>query len=200
MEEKKCSRTKYLLVGRQQWTQFNKMEERTCSRTNKFPVEKSHQLNMLTDKQVSSWKKAINSIQQNGRNEILTDESSWKKQWIQFNRMEERRCSRRKKILAKKINNDNSIEWEKTNKWSRTNKPLAERKQWSQFMRKEETKCSRKEQASSWQKAMNSIQQDERQNMISENTFQAGRKQRNQFSRKEQRKCSGTNKLLAERK
>ena len=36
---------------------------------------------MLTDEQASSWKKAMNSIQQNGRKEMLTDEqdSGWKK-------------------------------------------------------------------------------------------------------------------------
>ena len=36
---------------------------------------------MLTDEQASSWKKARNSIQQNGRKEMLTDEqaASWKK-------------------------------------------------------------------------------------------------------------------------
>ena len=36
---------------------------------------------MLTDEQASSWKKAMNSFQQNGRKEMLTDEraSSWKK-------------------------------------------------------------------------------------------------------------------------
>ena len=36
---------------------------------------------MLTDEQASSWKKAMKSIQQNGRNEIVTGKqvSSWKK-------------------------------------------------------------------------------------------------------------------------
>ena len=37
---------------------------------------------MLTDEQASSWKKAMISVQQNGRKEMLTDEraSSWKKE------------------------------------------------------------------------------------------------------------------------
>ena len=36
---------------------------------------------MLTDEQASSWKKAMNSIQQDGRKKMSTDEqaSSWKK-------------------------------------------------------------------------------------------------------------------------
>ena len=31
---------------------------------------------MLTDEQASSWKKAMNSIQQNGKKEMLTDEQA----------------------------------------------------------------------------------------------------------------------------
>ena len=43
----------------------------------------------------------MNSIQQNGRKEMLTDEqaSSWKEA-TQFNGMEERKCSRTNKFLA----------------------------------------------------------------------------------------------------
>ena len=54
---------------------------------------------MLTDEQASSWKEAMNSIQQNGRNEMITDEqdSGWKKN-----------------------NEVNSIEWEKRNAHGRT--------------------------------------------------------------------------------
>ena len=31
---------------------------------------------MLVDEQIASWKKAMNSIQQNGRKEMLTDEQA----------------------------------------------------------------------------------------------------------------------------
>ena len=57
---------------------------------------------MRTGEQASSWEKAMNSIQQNGRKEMLTDEqvSSWRKQRTQFNGMEGRKCSRTNKLLA----------------------------------------------------------------------------------------------------
>ena len=43
-------------------------------------IQQNGRKEMLTDEQ-ASWKKAMNSIQQNGRKEMLRDEqaSSWKK-------------------------------------------------------------------------------------------------------------------------
>ena len=85
-------------------------------------IQQNGNTEMLTDEQAFSWKKALNSIQEGGRKEKLTDEqaSSWMKamnltqqngntgmlmdeqtyQCTQFNRMEERKCSRTKKLLA----------------------------------------------------------------------------------------------------
>ena len=75
-------------------------------------IQQNGRKEMLTDEQASSWKKAKNSIQQNRRKEMLTNDqasswknnelnstqwkqgnaqvSSWKKQWSQFNRMQEK--------------------------------------------------------------------------------------------------------------
>ena len=78
MGKRTCPRTNKLPAERRQWRQFNKMEERKCSRTDKLRAEKNNELNSTQWKkrnaQVSSWKKATNLIQQNGRKEILTDE------------------------------------------------------------------------------------------------------------------------------
>ena len=47
---------------------------------------------MLTDEQAFSWEKLMNSIRQNGRKKMLTDDKllAERKQRVQFNRMEER--------------------------------------------------------------------------------------------------------------
>ena len=44
-------------------------------------IQQNGRKEILTDEQASSWKKAMKSIQQDGRKEMLTDEqaSSWKK-------------------------------------------------------------------------------------------------------------------------
>ena len=70
---------------------------------------------MLTDEQASSWKKAMNSIQQNGKKEILTDEqaSGWKKTMNSIQQNGERKCSRTNKLLTEESNELNSTERKK---------------------------------------------------------------------------------------
>ena len=81
---------------------------------------------MLTDEQAPSWKKAMNSTQQNGGKEV--QDSGWKKS--KFIKMKEKKCAR-------------------------ANKLLAEEKQGFQFNNKEENTCSRTNKLLAGQKAMN---------------------------------------------
>ena len=124
------------LAERKQWSQFNRMQDKN-----------------LKGDPASSWKKARNSIQQNGRREMLTDEQAprWKKG------MNSIQQNGRKQMLTDEI-------------------------------------------ASSWKKAMNSIQQNGRKEMLTDEQASSWKKQWTQFNRMEERKCSRTNKLLAERK
>ena len=93
---------------------------------------------MLTDEQASSWKKAKNSIQQNRRKEMLTDDqaSSWKT----MNSIQHHGNKEMLKFRAERSNDLNSTECKK--RTSRANKLVAERKQWNQLNQMEERKCS----------------------------------------------------------
>ena len=93
----------------------------------------------------SSWKKAMNSIQQNGRREMLTDEQAPRRK----KGMNSIQQNGRKQMLTDEIASSwkkamNSIQQNgRRAKCSQTNKLLDERKEWNQFNRMEESKCSR---------------------------------------------------------
>ena len=89
---------------------------------------------MLRNEQASSWKKV---------NELNSGRNAERKQWTQFNRMEE-------------------------TKFSRTNKLLAARKQWTSIQQIEGKQMLTDEQASSWKKAIHSIQQNGRKEMLTD--------------------------------
>ena len=86
-----------------QWSQFNRMEEKKCSWTNKLLAEKTK-----------------NSIQHNGKNWMLKFLAE-RKQWFQFNRMQEKNLKGDQASSWKKRSELNSAEWKKGNAHRRTN-------------------------------------------------------------------------------
>ena len=52
-------------------------------------IQQNGKKEVPTDEQASSWKKAMNSIQHNGKNQMLKFLAE-RKQWSQFNRMQEK--------------------------------------------------------------------------------------------------------------